>query len=271
MRTQLQLMVDSVTAGGCNPTIGVTAANLDRHPGISADLSGLDLMVHGYHHIGYSTLTKEEQERDLDCALRTFSASGLHANGFRAPYLDTDEVTRPIVRARGLAYDSSSCYVALGPESQFRHTVLKLALDRYGNAEGDPQSPHVESDIVEVPVCLPDDELLIDALGFRNPELIRRVFTSMLGSVARRNSALVLQVHPERFSLCNAAIKEVLLKATDLGAWRANLTELAEWIRLNPGLPQRWPDGHSFALVVTGDLDALSLSDFGRRLWRRIS
>jgi hypothetical protein len=271
MRRQLQLMVNIVTAGGCNPTIGVTAANLDRHPGISVELSGLDLMVHGYHHVGYSALTKEEQESDLDHALLTFTASGLHANGFRAPYLDADDVTRGILRARGLTYDSSTCYVALGRESAFRHAVLKLALDRYGNTEGVPQNPHVESDLVEVPVCLPDDELLIDGLGFRNPELIRRVFTSMLSSVASQNSALVLQVHPERFSLCKAAVKEVLLQATDLGAWRANLTEIAEWIRVHPGLPQRWPDGHSFALAVTGDLDAVSLSDFGRRLWRRIS
>jgi len=271
IRRQLHLMVDTVTASDCSPTIGVTASNLDRHPKISADLAGLDLIVHGYQHVSYGALTEEEQARDLDQACLAFSVSGLRATGFRAPYLSTNAATLPILRERGFVFDSSSTCFALETQDKFQSTVLRHAEARYGRLKTTPEHPHLESDLVELPVSLPDDELLIDAMGFRNPERILSIFKSMLSNVAHRGSALVLQIHPERFGLCHAAIKKVLSEATDLGGWKTNLSLLGEWIRTRHGSPQPWPDGHAFAIAITGDLDALTIADFGRRLWPGIA
>ena len=268
---QLQLMVDTARRADCLPTIGVTAANLDRHPTISSGLAGLDLVVHGYQHVGYGSLSDEEQARDLDLARNAFSAVGLRASGFRAPYLDTNSSTLRLLRDRGFAFDSSLPHVALPAESESRSAVLKHALSRYGPVEMNLQNPYMESDLVELPVGLPDDELLIDAMGLRNPELILRVLTSMLTHTANENSLLVLQIHPERFSLFAAAIREILSKTSDMGGWKTNLTELAAWIRIHHGFSQRWPHGQTFALALTGDLDALTLTDFGGRLWPKIA
>jgi hypothetical protein len=266
MRRQLRLMVDTVTASDCAPTIGVTASNLDRHPAISSDLAGLDLVVHGYRHVSYGGLTEEKQARDLDQACIAFSSSGLRARGFRAPYLSTNGATLRILRERGFDFDSSRACVALEIQDKFQSAVLRHAEARYGRVETTLQHPYLESDIVELPVSLPDDEVLIDALGFRNTDLILRIFMSMLSNVVQRGSVLVLQIHPERFGLCHAAIKQVLSEVTDLGGWKTNLTQLAEWIRTHHGSTQAWPDGHAFAMAITGDLDALTIADFGRRL-----
>src|SRR5213593_3179549 len=262
---QLQLMVNTAQAADCSPTIGVTAANLERHPRISSDLAGLDLVVHGYKHVGYGSLSDEEQTRDLNRACSAFSAAGLRASGFRAPYLEISSSTLRLLRDRGFTFDSSRPYVALSAENESRPAVLKHARTRYDAVEVNPQNPYVESDLVELPVSLPDDELLIDGMGLRNPQLILRVFTAMLTHAANANSLLVLQIHPERFSLCAAAIQEVLSRTTDIGGWKANLTELAGWIRMHNGSSQRWPHGHAFALALTGDLDALTITDFGGR------
>jgi len=267
IRKQLQLMVETVRLADCSPTIGVTAATLVRHPRIFSDLAGLDLVVHGYEHVGYGGLTDEQQAHDLDRACFAFATLGLNANGFRAPYLDANGATLRLLRERGFAFDSSFPYLALPNQSEFRPLFMGAAQVRYGTLETTPQTPYLEANLVEVPVSLPDDELLIDALGYRNPELISRIFYSMLKEVVNRNSVLVLQIHPERFSLCAAATRDVLSRATDLGGWMTNLTELAAWIRGQNGSSGGWPDGHAFALAVTGDLDALTIADFGRRLW----
>src|SRR5437899_11065673 len=65
---QLQLMVDTARRADCLPTIGVTAANLDRHPRISSGLAGLHLVVHAYQHVGYGSLSDDEQPHRLDLA-----------------------------------------------------------------------------------------------------------------------------------------------------------------------------------------------------------
>lgn len=271
IRKRLQYMVETLRSVNCSPTIGVTAENLDRHPRILSDLTGLDLIVHGYEHVGYGGLTDEQQARDLDRACLAFSTLGLDANGFRAPYLNANSATFRLLRERGFAFDSSLPHLALPIQSESRQLFLRPAEARYGELANTPQMPYLEADLVEVPVSLPDDELLVDALGYRNPETIGRIFSSMLTDVVNRSSALVLQIHPERFNLCAAAIREVLARATDLGGWIANLTELAEWIRGHNSSSQSWPGGHGFALAVTGDLDALTIADFGRRLWPKIA
>jgi peptidoglycan/xylan/chitin deacetylase (PgdA/CDA1 family) len=266
MRKQLHLMIDTLAAADCGPTICVTASNLERHPRISSDLAGLDLSVHGYRHVSYGALTEEEQARDLDRACLSFSAFGFRARGFRGPYLSTNAATSRILRERGFDFDSSHSYIGLPAQASLRAAVLSHARARYEQVESAPQSPYLESELVELPVSLPDDELLIDALGFRNPELILRVFKSMLSDVVNRGSALVLQIHPERFAFCRVALRELLSEATDLGGWKTDLSRLAEWIRNRQNHGQSWPNGHPFVLAVTGDLDALTLGDFGRRL-----
>jgi hypothetical protein len=88
----------------------------------------------------------------------------------------------------------------------------------------------------------------------------------MLDETLNSNSLLVLQIHPERFQYCDQAVFRLLNDATIAGFWMASLTEVAEWTNHCGGNVRSWPSGQVAAIVLSGDLDALSLRDFGPRM-----
>jgi len=116
-------------------------------------------------------------------------------------------------------------------------------------------------------VALPDDEILVDAMGLRRPAALWRIFESMLEQVRIEGSLLALMVHPERFGFLSDAVELVLQRATDDGAWKASLSEISRWVIQRGGSSTTWPHGSAYAVAITGDLDALSLTDFA---WRAI-
>ncbi len=256
-----------VNGAGGTPTICITAANIELHPKIVRDLDGMDLLVHGYQHVSYRALSPEQQASDLSRACSVFAAVGLHANGFRAPYLHLTTSTLPLLKERGFTHDSSRSYFALPRTNPLYAALLKQAELRYGDVETTSPGPYVDSGLVELPVCLPDDELMVDALNVRSRDQQLQVYRAMLDETAGRESLLVLQVHPERVSLCADALESTLRRATDMGGWLANLREVTCWVRQHSESPTRWPKGSSFAVAVTGDLDAVCIPDFWGRIW----
>lgn len=271
LERDLRLMVETGERAEFKPVIGVPATVLERHSDIVGSLVGVDLLVHGYEHVAYGLLTDEEQGYDLDRACSVFTKFSLPACGFRAPYLCISSGTPALLRSRGFVLDSSQACMSLPDGATAGVAALPLARRRYGNVDQGPLVPRVDNGLVEFPVSLPDDELIIDALGIRNAAAIERIFTSMVTHTAYRMGLLVLQVHPERFPMCIEAVKAACALAADMGGWNASFPELQEWIHLNDGSIKPWPHGHSFAFAITGDLDALTLGDFGRRAWSRVA
>ena len=249
------------------PTVPVTANTLDRHPGITEDLRGMDPAIHGYRHIAYSSLTEAEQASDLDAAVTAFRRRDLPAHGFRAPYLAAGEATHDLLRTRGFAYDSSACVLSLPRSHPATASVLRLAEGRYGSVPDALGAVEAKRGLVELPVALPDDEILIDGLGIESPAELTRIFGAMLKPCLQSGGLLVLQIHPERFHLCSEALEGLLRGARDENAWVAPLAEIASHVSGASGVG--WPGGRPMALAVTGDLDAASLFDFARRLWER--
>jgi len=248
------------------PTIAVTAVNLDLHPEIVPSLQDFDLAIHGHQHVAYSVKSPEQQAGDLDAALSTFRHYGISPLGFRAPYLRANGSTLDLLRSRGLLYDSSGSWLAIARGSRLNRRIARSAEARYGRLDSHVSLPQL-SNLVELPVALPDDEILVDGLGIRRPSTLTRIYREMVHGCAETGSMLVVQVHPERFHLFADSVKEMVRFAADLGAWNAPLSGLAQWMRRNDN-GQHWPQGHRFALAVTGDLDAVCLSDFVGRLGR---
>jgi hypothetical protein len=141
---------------------------------------------------------------------------------------------------------------------------MSLARSRYGDVSTHPPQPLSEGGLVELPVALPDDEILVDGLGIESCATLGRILSAMFEMATRSGALLVLQIHPERFHLFSEAVENLLYLATDAGAWTASLSEIADWIGRTGG--RRWPDGHSLACAVSGDLDAVALTDFGHRM-----
>ncbi len=269
IRARLLAMVALLERWEAIPTIPVTAVALDRHPRIASALSGADLAIHGYRHVAYANLSPTEQAADLDAARAVFLRHGLRAEGFRAPYLRSNEATKQLLRTRDFAFDSSTPRFLLPRRHPASGSAWDLAATRYGRVATNPQVLTSEARPVSLHVALPDDEILIDAMGLKTPSGLWNVYESMLEAVAREGSLLVLQVHPERFHLCTDALEMLLQRATDQGAWKASLSQVAEWKMRGENGPGHWPRGSLFAVAITGDLDAVSLPDFAWRSFGR--
>jgi len=264
--SRLVRMIAMMARWDSRPTIPITASVLERHPEILRSLRDADLAVHGYRHISYEDLPFDEKRSDLDAACTVFSNLGLLLRGFRAPYLRADRETLDLVRSRGFLFDSSSTQLALPAGHPITRAVRLLIATRYGTDSVVP-SVAMHPTLVEMPVSLPDDEILVDGLGLRNTTGLWHAFEAMMEIASSTGSHLILQVHPERFHICEAALELLIEKAVDTGGWLTPLSEASDWIVGSPGSSRRWPDGHSFALSITGDLDAASIGDFASRIW----
>jgi len=264
IRARLREMTALLERWELTPTIPATAVALDRHPEILTEYASADPAIHGYHHVSYAGSPREAQARDLDAACDAFARHGLPTHGFRAPYLRADGTTRTLLRQRGFEYDSSAVWFALPVGHPATVKAMGLTKSRYGNVTTDPALPVLEDGLVELPVALPDDEILVDGLGIGSSATLGRVIGTMLEIALRSGALLVLQIHPERFHFFSDALEDLLRQAADAGAWMASLSEIANWTKAAGG--RKWPDGRSMGLAISGDLDAVALTDFGHRI-----
>jgi len=262
--SRLARMTALMSRWGTQPTVPVTASVLERHPDLLRGLRDADLAIHGYRHVSYVDMSLDEKRSDLESACGVFAKHGLVARGFRAPYLRADRETFSLLRDRGFLFDSSNTRFVLPASHSVSPAARDLAGSRYGMASRSRSADMLPTPI-DMPVSMPDDEILIDGLGIRTTRGLSNVFDAMMESVSSAGSHLVLQIHPERFHICEAALERLVETATDAGAWLTSLSDAANWFLHSAAGTGRWPEGHSFALSVTGDLDAVALQDFARR------
>ncbi len=263
-RRRLEDMVSDLHSLEITPTIPVTARTLARHPELVRDLKGAEVAVHGYHHTAYTSLEESEQSADLAAARDFFADISIPATGFRAPYLRLAPQTLSLLSQHGFTYDSSVPRLA-DKQEPWPDSLRNAIMMRYGISALNAHAPFVDSQVVEIPVCLPDDEVLVDGVGLYNPNSIGRIFSAMLEGAEATHSLLVMQIHPERYHICERPLREALRAAADKGAWIAPLQDIARRIASSESKPPQWPRGSPFALAVTGDLDAAALSDFATR------
>jgi hypothetical protein len=209
--------------------------------------------------------------------------------GFRAPYLRWNDDLLAALAAAGLIYDSSQPILwpvvdtaALSPEQRQALDTL-LAFDRPASAETTSALPFWVGDLLELPVSFPDDEMLVERLRLRDAGAIAQHWIAAFDQCHARGEMFVLQLHPERFPLCAAALERLLDHVTQLGpaVWRASLGDVAAWWRQQHAVgedlstvtgsmaPRRWPGGALSAFVLSGDIDAVTLWDYAARLYGR--
>ena len=266
VHARLRQMQAMLARSEVTPTIPVSAVTLERHPGITSVLRTVDVAIHGYRHVDYTTLTSAAQTRDLDTAFRVFRGRGFDPKGFRGPYLRASRDTMSLLASRGVIFDSTSTRLLLPERDSAFHLASAYAQQRYGPIPLGPAIP-TGSKPIEIPVALPDDEILVDAMGLRAPMSLWRIYESMLATARGEGSLIVLMIHPERFGIVSDVLQLVLDRATDDGAWKASLTELSEWALKEGSGATKWPGGSEYAVAVSGDLDAVSLTDFA---WRTV-
>ena len=274
-------------------TFPVTALTLERHPTLLRNLLGdgatVELAIHGYRHIDHSLLSAPALASEIAQATELFRTQHIPFTGFRAPYLRWNNGLLAALAAAELTYDSSQPILwpvvdmaALSAEQRQALDTL-LAFDRPAPAETTPALPFWVGDLLELPVSFPDDEMLVERLRLRDGETIAQHWIAAFNQCHARGELFVLQLHPERFPLCAAALERLLDHVTCLGpaVWRASLGDVAIWWRQQHAAgeepsatagspaPGRWPRSAVSALVLSGDIDAITLWDYAARLWGR--
>ncbi|MCJ2557190.1 MAG: polysaccharide deacetylase family protein [Candidatus Thermoplasmatota archaeon] len=267
----------------CPATFACPSALLRRSEDLVGFLKEFDVAIHGMEHIDYRNVTAERIGSDLRQAISDFESVGLNPSGFRAPYLRWNRDMITALARSGLAYDSSSSvFWNVGGRDLASQKEVRKVLDFYSSEyEVDaPSLPRIEDGVVRLPVSLPDDEMLIERLAIARPEELLAYWLEMLKKSYERSELLVLQVHPERFPICEEALGHLLEEVRKRNIWNATLGEVASWwterneavsaegdVTKNGGLVDKglWPQDHQSAFCLTGDIDAMSVGDFLRR------
>ena len=237
MEKRLRAYAEIVAAYGSRPSLPITAKVLDRNPAVGRRLAelGVELCVHGLVHTDMSRLPAEVQCQHVEQAVDIFKKHKIAFSGFRSPYLKYNQATLEAVEAVGFLYDSNLPFYwdppGLSTLNAQQADGLSRGLRFYRPARY-PQErslPRFLNRLVEIPVSLPDDEIMLDRMAL-GPEAIGPVWCEMAQRALERGELLTIQLHPERIILLRESLTQVLDFAHSSGQfWLATLYEVAQW------------------------------------------
>jgi hypothetical protein len=238
MEHSLQQFTEVLGKFDCKATFPITAVTLHRHARTIAEyrLPNIEYSVHGYTHIPYSSMNREALISHLHLAQDIFNNAGFDPHGFRSPYLNRSNLLHEVAGELGFTYTSNQPHLwdvidqdKISPQAKVN---LEHAVTYYEpwRSEWRPSIPRIINNIVELPVSLPDDEILIERLHMSG-ELILDTWVRMLKQSYQRGELMTLQLHPERIALCAECLEGLLSEAHALSpmVWCASLFEISLW------------------------------------------
>jgi peptidoglycan/xylan/chitin deacetylase (PgdA/CDA1 family) len=264
MDQSLQLFVQTLRRFDCGASFPITAVTLKRNSDTIAKYvdQNIEFAVHGYTHVDYSQLAPEEQLVHLRRAREAFADMGITAVGFRSPYLRREAHLHAVLEAAGFFYVSNQPIMwdvfdddALAPSV---YAGYERAINFYDPwyASERPSLPQFCNRLVEIPVSLPDDEILLDRLGGETNGLVEKTWQRILSETYQQGELFTIQLHPERIALCADGLSAVLAEARTLtpSVWFTRLGEIAAWWRARTGATVEVTDAGDGGLhaVVSG-------------------
>ncbi len=238
MERSLLIYIEALKKYGVAPTFPITAAVLQRHhTAISSFLSdGVEFAIHGFTHGDYSQMSAAKQKKELEKAVATFRSCRIPFSGFRPPYLRMNRDTEKVLPRFSFNYVSSATLVWEVFPKHDLHPKMRAAYDRAlrlykaKSASYHSSLPRIRGPLVQIPVSLPDDEMLVDRVGIPEEE-IAAIWKSILDRTYERGELFTLQLHPERVQVCRGPLESVLERARekDPPVWVATLEEIAQW------------------------------------------
>ena len=243
---------------GCSPTFFTPGIVVQRYSRFIQGLQakGAEIAVHSFQHIDLNSLTLIEAREQLNKAIKTFNNKGIEGCGFRCPYLSySDELLESL--PTGLFGYSSNKAIWLDGSHQNQNKgqgVIFSALRRFYNPKSFAETislPWYRSNMIEVPVCVPDDLQLHDGLNL-DSEGISQAWIEMLHQTHQRGELFNLIFHPELGSGCKQSFEELLQEAIRLKpvVWIARLREISDW----------WREKSNFKVKITPKTTKLNLN-----------
>lgn len=253
LHTNMKFLSKTLEEYNINATISIPSSVLSHNTEILGiiDVDRIELAVHGCHHVDYTKLSAEVVASHLRRAIEVFEENKIEAYGFRAPYLKINDIVLKGIGDAGMIYDSSyPIYFDTIPKDSQKYPLVEDFLKLYVMRYNAPIMSKIDQ-IQEIPVALPDDEILVDRLNFGPKQVSKCWIDSIKMSMKTEGSVFVLQIHPERISL----LKESLIGTIDWAVKNnIHIKSLADIAKggTRPG---------SHYMAITGDIDIVKLSD----------
>jgi len=239
MERALKRFIATTEQYDCRPTLPIVAVVLARNPEPVRQLQarGIEFAVHGLTHSALNEYPVEKQREQLRRALDIFSRHGVQASGLRSPYLNHNQDLHQVAASLGFQYTSNQSILWDVEDGENISTEAWSAYQRALTfyvpwlAKERLAVPRLHKNIVEIPVSLPDDEMLIDRFNDSENSHVRQAWTRILQQTHARGELFTLQLHPERIFLCLESLSTVLSQARQLQppVWIARLDEIAAW------------------------------------------
>jgi peptidoglycan/xylan/chitin deacetylase (PgdA/CDA1 family) len=224
---------------GCLPTFPTPGIIVDRYPRFICQLQaeGAEIAVHGYQHVDLGAIPLAQAIEQLEKAVRTFRRLGIETYGFRCPYLGYSDALFEALPEGLFSYGSNQAIQWDLPHLGENENggVYFDTLDKFYKATASADTvclPWERSNMVEIPVCTPDDLQLYD--GFRlGGEGIANAWKQILHQTYQRGELFTLLFHPELAVSIEQPFLELLSEVGQLHphVWIARLHEISEWWR----------------------------------------
>jgi peptidoglycan/xylan/chitin deacetylase (PgdA/CDA1 family) len=222
-----------------------------------------EIAIHGFHHEDFSIQPLETLIEDISKAKSVFEKCGLSPTGYRAPYLRSRADLLLLLAKNGFSYSSSGTTIMNWVKAKNRDLLMKANKIASGIYESKQinKEDYKDTEIpTEIPVSLPDDEILIDRMGIRDVGLLGSILEDEIRASLESVSFAVIQIHPERYPLMREALFSAVENLRSEGGIRfVTLQTLSDSLRSRPISADT--SGVEKLVCVTGDLDIMSLSD----------
>ena len=224
---------------GCAPTFPTPGILGQRYSPFFQRIQagGAEIAVHSYQHLDLNSLTLDGAREQLNRAAQVFRNNGIEAYGFRCPYLSCSDELLESLPAGLFDYSSNQAILLDVPHLNQNNgqNVIFNTLRRFYNPKSSAETicvPCTRSNMIEIPVCVPDDLQLHDGLNF-DSEGISQTWIEMLHQTHRRGELFNLIFHPELGSVCKKSFEDLLQQAIQLkpAVWIARLGDISAWWR----------------------------------------
>jgi len=255
---RIKKCVEAMAELDCAPTLFTPGIIVKRNPRLFRYLQemGAEIAVHSYHHIHLENLPIPEAHEELNRAIHTFEHFGIENHGFRCPYLGFDEELLNSLPCDMFDYSSNHAILwdVVDQNEPSRMGLFYKKLEKYYHAMVSKENvciPTIWHNMIEIPVCVPDDLQLHDGL-LLNSEGVNQVWTRFLEQTYLRGELFTLLFHTELAALNNTALIELVRRARQYqpSVWIARLRDICDW----------WREKSKFGVEISSNQKELRLT-----------
>jgi peptidoglycan/xylan/chitin deacetylase (PgdA/CDA1 family) len=238
MESKMDKYLEILNPYGIRPTFSIPGEVLNNHSEVARKYfkKGVEFAVHGNRHIDYSSLSYHDSLRDLKEAVRCFKENNIFSSGCRFPYLKYGRECMAALRELPFKWDSSRTILWEVMEGmkfhpkKLRNYENMLNQYQYKCSSGYLSLPRYDDGLLEIPVSLPDDDLL-ERLGLTGTDVIEEIWMRIFEQSYTRGELFNLQLHPERILIFKDVLVSIVDRVRGLipGVWVCQVGDIWKW------------------------------------------